>query len=114
MRDVRESMAVAICASVTGYPPEICRSPARVALWLKHANAALAAIEAAGFELRRKDVAYVTGKPTDHASTSPGPVNCNIRRRLQGEGYPRTCERCGLGPCPFFDNDGRSKLGPKP
>ena len=50
MRDVRESMAVAICASVTGYPPEICRSPARVALWLKHANAALAAIEAAGWQ----------------------------------------------------------------
>ena len=59
MRDLRESMAVAICASVTGYPPEICRSPARVALWLKHANAALAAIEAAGFVVAPKEA---TGK----------------------------------------------------
>src|SRR5690606_34820630 len=46
---------------------------------------------------------------TDHASTSPGPVNCQIRKRFQKEAYPRTCERCGLGPCPFFHNDGRSK-----
>ena len=114
MRDLREAIAASMCESVMIYPRRTCEDPERVALWLKHADAALAAIEAAGFELRRKDVAYVTGKPTDHASTSPGPVNCNIRRRLQGEGYPRTCERCGLGPCPFFDNDGRSKLGPKP
>ena len=47
---------------------------------------------------------------TDHASTSPGPVNCQIRKRFQKEAYPRTCERCGLGPCPFFHDDGRSKL----
>ena len=120
MSDLREAVARAMCWAEG---PE-CANPccdgqcgdAETATdcYGKAANAALAAIEAAGFELRRKDVAYVTGKPTDHASTSPGPVNCNIRRRLQGEGYPRTCERCGLGPCPFFDNDGRSKLGPKP
>lgn len=49
-------------------------------------------------------------KPTQHATTSPGPVNCNIRMRAQGEAYPRTCERCGLDVCPFFHSDGRSKI----
>lgn len=51
----------------------------------------------------------VKRKATSHASTSPGPVNCQIRKRFQKEAYPRTCERCGLGPCPFFHTDGRSK-----
>lgn len=45
---------------------------------------------------------------TAHASTSPGPVNCQSRLRFQGESYPLTCERCGLGPCPFFDQDGKA------
>lgn len=45
----------------------------------------------------------------EHASTSPGPVNCNVRKRHQGEAYPRTCERCGLGPCPFFNDNGAKK-----
>lgn len=45
----------------------------------------------------------------EHASTSPGPVNCSTRKRHQGEIYPRTCERCGLGPCPFFNDDGTKK-----
>lgn len=48
-------------------------------------------------------------KQTVHASTSPGPVNCSIRLRHQGRVYPRTCERCGLGPCPFFHKDGTKK-----
>lgn len=49
-------------------------------------------------------------KPTSHASTSPGPVNCNIRLRFQGaEIWPRTCARCGKGHCPFFNNDGSAK-----
>lgn len=43
-----------------------------------------------------------------HASTSPGPVNCNAVLQAQGNAHPRTCERCGLGPCPFFDKDGNS------
>lgn len=47
---------------------------------------------------------------TAHASTSPGPLNCSIRKRFQNMPYPRTCERCGLGPCPFFHNDGSVKL----
>lgn len=46
--------------------------------------------------------------PTLHASTSPGPVNCNTVLRAQGKPMPRTCERCGLGPCPFFDESGNS------
>ena len=49
-------------------------------------------------------------KPTQHATTSPGPVNCNIRMRAQGEAYPIMCERCGLDSCPFFHSDGRSKI----
>lgn len=48
-------------------------------------------------------------KATSHASTSPGPVNCNIRLHYQGSMYPRTCERCGLGPCPFFNQDGSKR-----
>src|SRR5260370_5450107 len=43
------------------------------------------------------------------AKTSPGPVNCSIRLRFHNEAYPRTCARCGLGPCPFFNNDGTAK-----
>lgn len=48
------------------------------------------------------------------ARTSPGPVNCNVVRQAKGLAYPRTCERCGLGPCPFFDKNGRSPASPKP
>ena len=44
-----------------------------------------------------------------HARTSPGPVNCSTRLRLQNKAYPRTCARCGLGPCPFFHDDGMPK-----
>ena len=48
---------------------------------------------------------------TAHASTSPGPINCNIRLRAQGHAAPAKCERCGLQPCPFFHIDGRAKGG---
>lgn len=41
-----------------------------------------------------------------HASTAPGPINCNTRLRFQNKAMPRTCARCGLGPCPFFTKDG--------
>lgn len=51
-------------------------------------------------------------EPTSHASISPGPVNCSIRKRCQGEAYPRTCERCSLGPCPFFHGNGEAKRLP--
>lgn len=46
---------------------------------------------------------------TKHATTSPGPINCNVRKFHQGSLHPRTCERCGLGPCPFFNEDGSAK-----
>jgi hypothetical protein len=59
-----------------------------------------------GIDLAEKPGPY---KPTNLASTSPGPVNCSIRLRHQGKLYPRTCERCGLGPCPFFHKDGTAK-----
>ena len=37
----------------------------------------------------------------------PGPVNCKHVLRRAGEAYyPRTCERCRLGPCPFYNHDG--------
>lgn len=29
------------------------------------------------------------------------PANCTRVLRSQGLAYPRTCQRCGLGPCPF-------------
>jgi hypothetical protein len=46
----------------------------------------------------------------EHASRSPGPVNCNIRLRLQVWPYPECkCERCNNGPCPFFHTDGAPK-----
>jgi len=44
-----------------------------------------------------------------HASKSVDPVNCSTRLRLQGQTYPRTCERCRLGPGPFFHEDGTAK-----
>lgn len=43
------------------------------------------------------------------ASTSPGPINCNIRRHYHGEIYPAICARCGLDACPFFNHDGSEK-----
>lgn len=49
---------------------------------------------------------YKAKHASHHASTSPGPVNCNTRLHFQHQPYPRTCERCGLGPCPFFNPDG--------
>lgn len=54
----------------------------------------------------------VRPSPADHASTSPGPINCNIRIQHSGENKacPRACERCGLGPCPFWNKDGTSIL----
>jgi hypothetical protein len=36
----------------------------------------------------------------------PGPVNCQHVLRREGKPYPRTCERCRLGPCPFYNRDG--------
>ena len=39
----------------------------------------------------------------------PGPVNCTHVLRREGKAYPRTCERCRLGPCPFYNNDGSVK-----
>lgn len=53
--------------------------------------------------------AVTPADPLVHARTSPGPENCN-RRLVQNQAYPRTCERCGLGPCPFFDNDGNRSV----
>ena len=47
---------------------------------------------------------------SEPAKTSPGPVNCSIQMRFQNKTYPRTCERCGLGPCPFFNSNGTPKL----
>lgn len=43
---------------------------------------------------------------TSHAATSPGPINCSRRLSFQGRASPRHCDRCGLGPCPFFRADG--------
>src|SRR5258708_484556 len=48
--------------------------------------------------------------PMNHARTSPGPGNCSTWKRFHNEASPRTCERCGLGPCPFFNNDGMADI----
>lgn len=47
------------------------------------------------------------------AGYGKGPVNCNVaRRREKPEApYPRSCERCGLGPCPFYDRSDASPDG---
>ena len=50
MRDLREAIAASMCESVMIYPRRTCEDPERVALWLKHADAALAAIKAAGWQ----------------------------------------------------------------
>jgi hypothetical protein len=48
-----------------------------------------------------------------HASTSPGPVNCDIRITMQGiirDGAK--CKRCGRDDdqgCPFFHPDGSTR-----
>lgn len=34
-----------------------------------------------------------------------GPFNCNHIIRAQGKAYPRACNRCKLGPCPFYQDD---------
>ncbi|OWV62541.1 hypothetical protein ATY75_12000 [Rhizobium sp. N122] len=65
-----------------------------------------------GADFRGETPVFAVGvrqDPTKHASTSPGPVNCSTRLRFQNQRYPRTCARCGLGPCPFFLDDGSAK-----
>ena len=47
---------------------------------------------------------------SQHASASPGPINCNIRMHFQDEDEPLICQRCGLAPCPFFTEDGSPKI----
>ena len=32
-----------------------------------------------------------------------GAVNCTYVMAAEGRPYPRTCQRCRLGPCPFTD-----------
>lgn len=54
-------------------------------------------------------VANTPRSVTDHASTSPGPINCRRRQIFQGKTYAKSCERCGLGPCPFFNEDGTTR-----
>lgn len=49
--------------------------------------------------------AEITAGPT----LPTGPVNCTHVLRREGKSYPRTCARCGLGPCPFYDKDGNPK-----
>jgi hypothetical protein len=49
---------------------------------------------------------------TDHARTSPGPVNCKLRLGAQNEASPEVCERCGHNhtkSCPFFFVDGMTR-----
>lgn len=37
------------------------------------------------------------------AGQGRGTINCTYTLAAQGKAYPRTCDRCGLGPCPFQD-----------
>jgi hypothetical protein len=85
-------------------PPPASETEARATA----AEARVAVLEAEIDQLRIAGtiLAGALAKPTDHASTAPGPVNCNTILRNQGHAYPRTCERCKLGPCPFYDADG--------
>lgn len=57
-------------------------------------------------DYRRFDSARVV---REQEAEAPGPVNCNMVKRREGKAYPRTCERCGLGPCPFYHVDGKAK-----
>lgn len=49
-------------------------------------------------------------KKAVHARNSPGPIHCDILRHYQGQPTGVICGRCGLGACPFFNEDGSSKL----
>jgi len=49
---------------------------------------------------------------TSHARTSPGPINCNLRLKMQGHEIEPECERCRgtcAGDCPFFFVDGQAR-----
>ena len=48
----------------------------------------------------------VLAPPAERAP--PGPVNCTHVLRREGKAYPRTCARCGLGPCPFYAKEPQS------
>lgn len=65
---------------------------------------------------------WTTARPWEGPETTPpptapfaakadGPTNCNIWRQAHpGTGpYPRTCERCKLGPCLFYNDDGSTR-----
>ena len=41
----------------------------------------------------------------------PGPANCNmVRAHVERAFRGDACERCGKGPCPFYNEDGSSKI----
>lgn len=47
-----------------------------------------------------------------HARTSPGPINCNLRLKMQGHEVESECERCdgtSAGDCLFFFVDGQAR-----
>lgn len=57
-------------------------------------------------------IAYriIPANPSDTGKREPpGLVNCTHVLRRDGNAYPRTCARCGLGPCPFYNKDGTVK-----
>jgi hypothetical protein len=57
-----------------------------------------------------------TAAPSPEPAPKPQePVNCTHVLRAEGKAYPRTCQRCGLGPCPFYEKNGTPKnVGGKP
>lgn len=44
----------------------------------------------------------LTGAKIENAR-GRGAVNCTYIIAAQNKPYPRTCQRCGLGPCAFTD-----------
>lgn len=88
----------------------------------QEADAAVVMVNRVGGELPIKTVAELmtvgSGSLRPAANPSPatyakGPVNCNTVLIAQDKTHPRTCARCGLGPCPFFDKHGFALPSPK-
>lgn len=85
---------------------------ARARLYYRMADALLTARRGGGDSSApsKRRVTIAPASDIDHASTSPGPLNCRTRAQFQGEALASDrCERCGVGPCPFFDETGKAR-----
>lgn len=120
--ELPDEVAGPISAAGAGQVRQLIYDNAKLRKWLEWYQAMLSASPL----VYSREGAYSTdiaaGSPSGDAASAPprkseetplGPVNCTHVLRRDGKPYPRTCERCHLGPCPFYRIDGRpaSPLG---